>query len=141
MNLKILDIQSKNFDSFIEWLIKQIQQYFIGSINPDKLIIFDIYFKDFNWGFKDKRTHFISTNQLLISTIYNLRYTKSMDNYTIDINPNVIIPNTSAKFIDIAKLINYGNLEVPAYPIFTDTFDYIADNFEFFFNEYSRTGD
>ena len=141
MNLIIDDIKSKNFDSFVEWLIEQIQQHFIGSINPQRLIVFDNYFKNFDWGFIDKKTHFISTKQLLISAIYNLRYRKTMNSYTIEINPNAVIPSTSAKFIDIAKLVNYGNVELPAYPIFTDTFDYIADNFGFFFDEYSRTGD
>ena len=48
MNLIIDDIKSKNFDSFVEWLIEQTQQHFIGSINPQRLIVFDNYFKNFD---------------------------------------------------------------------------------------------
>lgn len=58
MNLIIDDIKSKNFDSFVEWLIEQIQQHFIGSINPQRLIVFDNYFKNFDWGFTDKKNTF-----------------------------------------------------------------------------------
>ena len=136
MNLIIDDIKSKNFDSFVEWLIEQTQQHFIGSINPQRLIVFDNYFKNFDWGFTDKKTHFISTKQLLISAIYNLRYRKTMNSYTIEINPNAVIPSTSAKFIDIAKLVNYGNVELKGVYVLTDTFEYFSKNVNKYFDKY-----
>ncbi|MGM9544317.1 MAG: hypothetical protein ACI3T9_04975, partial [Romboutsia timonensis] len=110
MNLIITDVKGKNINKFVNWIIEQIQTYFIGSIKNSKLIKFDDYLQDFDWGFKDNKKHYISTKQIIIGAIYNLRYKKSQDTYTIEIDPNILIPNTTAKFIDIAKLVNYGNV-------------------------------
>lgn len=68
----------------------------------------------------------------------NLRCLNHSTRYIIEINPNEIAPKTSAKLIDICSLINYGNLDMPPYSIFEDTFRYIASHLSDLYNEYLR---
>ena len=77
----------------------------------------------------------------MLAGVHSLTYKKIDDEYIIYIDNNAYMPYITESIDTLCKLINYGNVELPAYPIFTDTFDYIADNFGFFFDEYSRTGD
>ena len=82
-------------------------------------------------------TKFISLKDLIISATQNLRIQK-IDNlyYIIDINPNVFVPNTKIKLLDVCKLINYGNLTVKSYPIFTCAFNNIKNNYNAIYNSY-----
>lgn len=110
---------------FCNWLITQIQSYIKLNLNNKKVERFDKYINE-NIPMQPKRI--LTTAELISAASYNLVVNKIQNNYIIQIDSNVFIPNTFAKFINIMQLINYGNLVLPPYPIWTETFNYFADN-------------
>ena len=56
----------------------------------------------------------------------------------LEINSNNFIPNTFAKFISIINTINYGTLTLAPYPIYTETFNYFAQNIEEYLDTYLK---
>ncbi|WP_300924727.1 hypothetical protein [uncultured Clostridium sp.] len=96
-------------------------------MNENKLILFNY-----------NEYRIISAKNILLGGIYNLRVRISGNNSFIEIDPSVIIPNTSAKFIDIVKLINFGNLDLQGYRIISDTMEYFAENINLFYNQFLK---
>ena len=68
--------------------------------------------------------------------MYNLRIRESRDKSVIEIDPNQIIPETEAKFIDIAKLINYGNAEIRGYKILDKMMNHFAKNIKQYYLDF-----
>ena len=56
--------------------------------------------------------------------------------YRLCYEKNAIIPKTLAKFIDIMKMVNYGTLSIPPYPIVDEIFTYFADNIRDFYKTF-----
>lgn len=54
----------------------------------------------------------------------------------ITLNPNLFCTEKSAKLYDICAQINYGSLQYSACPIFTESFDYMAQYFWEFYDNY-----
>ena len=137
MNLVIDNPDNLDLDIFCEVLIKSMQNYLASEIDEDQLIRFDAFLNNNNIiNYVDKSNRLLSTKAILIGSSYNLIVVKNKTNYTIELDPNVNIPNTYAKFIDMVKLINYGNLGLPAYPIYDNMMNYFADNIEDYFKIY-----
>lgn len=120
---------------FCKWLITQIQSYMKSNLNIKRADIFDKYINE-NIPMQPKRI--LITKDLILSASYNLIVNKVQNNYIIEIDPNIFIPNTFAKFINIMQLINYGNLVLPPYPIWTETFNYFADNINKYLDIYLK---
>lgn len=137
-----LEIEKDGIDDVVEfslWLVPKIQKYFVDIINDKKLIKINTYLnehKAFYFNYNEKRQ--ISAKNILIGSIYNLHVKEMQDLTIIEISSNVTIPNTSAKFIDIAKLINFGNLSLQGYPIFTETMQYFADNLTDYYTKFKE---
>lgn len=141
MELKILnDLDIPNLEDFINFLIEKIKLYFLGILDSKLLIQFDNYFNSNPeiLGIQNKKI--FSTRDGVIGAIYCLTYIKNGKNYIIKIDPNQVMRNTTAKFIDIAKAVNYGVLGVGKYPIFTDSIDYVANNIYSYLQEYKNKG-
>ena len=127
-------IYDSDLSKFCEWLINKIQLYFISEIDDKKCAKFNEFInQNMRWKFQPR---LISTKDILKGCIYNLRYYQTGNKFIIDINPNIYIPDSYNKYISIARLINYGNLSVSPYPIFTETFKYFDDNAHIYFQEY-----
>ena len=78
--------------------------------------------------------------QMLLSRDY-LYVSVSPDNvYTIMIDENQIVGESSAKLCDICNIINFGSLDYPATHAFTKVFNYIRQNFWKLYNMYIRGG-
>ena len=123
---------------FANWLIPVFQDVLKNSINKDKLINWDNYL---NSERVSKRLGFnrkMSTLSILLAGSYNLKVVTNNVESRIEIDSNSIIPNSNAKFINILKLINYGNLSLSGYPIYEDTFNLLADNADELFNEFKE---
>lgn len=73
---------------------------------------------------------------ILIGGFNNLVYSRFPSYYIIEIDKNAIIPKTLAKFIDIMKMVNYGTLSIPPYPIVDEIFTYFADNIRDFYKTF-----
>ena len=79
--------------------------------------------------------------QNLLNTLFRVNYIRCRKvryDYIIDINPNIFVSGSFAKLDDICRLINYGNSELPAYPIFTNMFNYVKENFYVLYKYYGR---
>lgn len=127
-----------------EKLIPEIQNYFISSINPQRLEPFDKFINDISniqYGLPENKKRYISTYDLLIACIYNLVYKKMGRQCIIEINSTKNAPNTNAKLLWIAKLVNYGNMQLAPYPIITELFDHFANIFYRIVNEYKKEQD
>lgn len=134
----VLNIESdKDITGFCEWLIPIIQDHFIKSIDNRKLEQFNIYLnanKVILFNYNEKRL--ISARNILVGAIYNLHLKHNLNKYIIEINPNSTIPNTSAKFINIAKLINFGNMSMAGYNVLSNIMNYFADDIDSYYNDY-----
>ena len=139
MNLIISNPENIDLDDFCEWLIPQIQRYLIASIDDNHLIRWDYYL---NLGSTFLKTYRfdrpVSSKEILIAGSYNLIVKKQPEQYTIELNMNTIIPNSSAKFINVISLINNGNLSMQGYNIYTQVMDYIANNIDYYFKAYTQ---
>lgn len=137
MELIITSKGGKDLTAFCNWLTPQIQEYFINTINPKKLELANIYLNGFKLKiFNCSEDVNISVIKLLIEAINNLILRRNTKTFTIEIDPNISIGNSPAKFIDIVRLVNFGNMSLPAYPILSDTMNYFANNLQYYYNKF-----
>ena len=128
MILKI-KIDSNIDNDFIEFLIKKIKQYILHEADTKKLAAFDKYLiRTLDLG--------ISAARIVVTATDNLKYIKTNKTYTIEIDNNVYLVNKKAKLYDMCKLINFGNLSIKGYPIFTDTFEHFKHNLNDYISMY-----
>ena len=79
----------------------------------------------------------ISITEVCQIAFQNIIVLRFGNNITIKINEKVLLPNTNVKLIELCKLINNGNLDLKAYPIFTEIFNDVKDNLEKYYSEYA----
>jgi hypothetical protein len=141
MNLIINNPDSLPLDEFCYWLIPYMQKYIKENIDVRRLKRWDDYINT-NLALKNAYSIIepISCKDIIIEATKNLRVYTQKDNYIIDINPVVFIPNTQAKFINIVQLINYGNLSLQGYKLFSDMMTYFADIIDLYYKMYLEEG-
>ena len=140
MTLTVDNPDRLDLDGFIsERLIPEIQEVFSSMINDGKLISVNDFVN--NTLKLSPQGRWINVKDVLLSAIYNLVYTEMPDgSYVISIDSNQIVPDTRAKIIEVAQLVNYGNMSVPSYPIFDEVFNFFADNLNDLYIEYVEEG-
>ena len=140
MRLFINNPSDEPLDKFIyEYVIPEINLVFSYKLNNARCLNWTKYFQTIDLGwitYKNNKKVIPSAYEVLIAGIKNLRVLDCTDHYIIEINPNEIAPKTRAKLSDICNLINYGNLEMPAYPIFEDTFNEVLINLPNLYEKY-----
>ena len=141
MNLTFNASSGTDLSGFIKQaLYVEIRNIFTSLLDDRYLEAFDEYLNSGNiieFNIPVNKSVKISTKNILIGAINNLIFTKQQNNkYIIEINPNEYIPNMRAKFIDIAKLVNYGTMSVPAYNIFDKTFELVAKKLPQVYKDY-----
>ena len=124
MKIRIVGDKDKDLTHFINrCVIRQMQLYLRSHIKPKKLSQFQGEFDI---------TDFINTimkRDFLVCTRFG-------SDYVIEINNNLFMNNSVAKLVDICNLINFGNLNCYAYPVFTQMFDYIREDFYMLYRFY-----
>lgn len=55
-------------------------------------------------------------------------------------NESIKIPQTNIKLIDVIRLINFGNIIVAPYPIYTNMFNYFNKNINVYYDRYIMFG-
>lgn len=126
MKLAIFDANEIIDIDFIKWLILRIRNTIIQNINNDKLKKWDEFFNS-STVYKNIYKKKISTRDIIISGACNLTYLATESEFIIQINPNIFTPGLDrVKLSSVCKLINFGNLEISGYKIFTDVFDKFA---------------
>ena len=138
MKLKITDPSGTLDRSFINWLCIQIRNNVLSTLNTKKLINWDEYFNSES-VYKSIYKKKIFTRDIIIAGISNLYYQTTEDGFWISINPNILTPGLDRiKLISVCKLINFGNRQIPGYPIFTNTFQDIANNINTYVERYMK---
>lgn len=139
MELFIENEIKKDLSPFCEWLIEEIRKIIISNLRVSSLNIFNNYLKQvpvlqFIDGIRP-----INVKHIFLTGLYNLTYNRRGDNYVIFIDPNVKLPNTNNRLIDLMRFITYGNSTIKGYPILNKEFNKIADNLEYFYKKYLKT--
>ena len=122
MNLYIKKEQFSHLDiDIIDFIMPEIYRFFYLNLNPDLLKNWDKYLNfKYNWYGEDNKNNILD---ILMQGINNLKIYSLDEEYIISINPNQVVSGTTAKLYDLCSLINYGNLEMPPYPIFKKSFE------------------
>ena len=121
---------------FVLYVIRFLRSYIIQETNYRKLAALDAYLNSPNM-FGDA-VRILSCRAIILSAANNLVFKRFHDEIVITINNNKKFAGLNAKLYDLCKLINYGTVSVPGYPIFTEAFNYVADNIEFLYFNYKE---
>ena len=136
MQLQIEDPKNLLQADFINWLKVKIRDKIISDIEDKKLIVWDEYLNT-NSAYVSIYKKKISSKDIIIAGAANLEFSKSESTFSIFINRNVFTPGLDRiKLETICKLINFGDLQIKGYPIFTDTFDYFAESIHDYVDRY-----
>lgn len=127
MKLKITPSETfQADDEFLKFLLKILRVKCLGNIEYERLILWDEYL---NSGIiKVQGNRKLSTKTILVSAFNNLRYKKKDKYYTVEVDPDQVLPYTNIKLASIVDLINDGNMEMRGYPIVTQVFNDTAEN-------------
>lgn len=121
---------------FCDWLIMQIRKKILLDINIKKVAIWQLYLEKI-LADKILPKQKISADNIILQGINNLEYIYTDYSIEISVNNKINIQNLDqVKLISIIKLINYGNKDIVGYPIFTDTFNYFAENIDAYIDKY-----
>lgn len=128
-------------EAFIEWLIRRLKINFIKHINDKHLQEFNKILKRENLFEKINPSlgNDIDIRKAILIAVQNLRYRKVKDKYIIKIYTNKKYPNYDVSIVTLCNLLNYGCFSIKAYPLFTDTFNFVTANlnklYEIYINE------
>jgi hypothetical protein len=123
MRLRVNISSTKVDNGFIEFIIKQLKLYIKNNLDIKRLSAFDSYFiSNLN----------VTAMKVILQALNNIVYKKYKSYYIIDVDNNVKLVNNDAKLYDVCKLINYGNLAIPGYPIFTEAFKHFEEHIDMY---------
>jgi hypothetical protein len=123
-----LRVDNKNINQhFINYLKKRMLGYMSTILNVKKLSPFDDYFNSEEFKKSSNKT-IISTRKVVLLGMTNLIHKRYETTTHIFINPNINYPGTNIKLVDLCNTINFGNMSIDGYPIFTETFDHFSNN-------------
>lgn len=105
-------------------IVSQMKQYIIDNIDDKKLLLWDAYLEDNHYNEFDGEV--LTARTILTLGASCIDYTESQDYFIIKVDFSKITRKNTAKLYDICKMINFGTLQMKAYPIFTDTFNYFS---------------
>ena len=122
-------------DEFVRYLIRQYILYISSIIDFKKLNPINKYLKE-NL-FKDKfYKKNINALNIIVIGVYSIKYRKNKYKTVLYIDPYKKLPHTDIKLVSLCKLINYGNMDIKGYPIFTRGFNYIKENIDELYDRY-----
>ena len=132
-----LIVDNKDINTgFIMFLKRKMLSYISMIVDRRKLRPFDEYFKSDEALSLTNGVRILPIRAIVLSmsTLSHKRY----DDAHIFINPNVNYPGTDIKLADICKFINFGNMSVEGYPIFTTTFEYFNKHINKYIERFNR---
>ena len=139
--MEIILFLSSNKENFIIWLIKHIRRNWTNYIDIDKLIRLDDYLNSDEMNIKwiNNQRRQIKIIDLINICFHNLTYTCYKDKIVIHFNKKNLLPFSFTKIYDIAKFINFGNLQVKGENLFTRMFvdyeNHIVQLYEIYLKE------
>ena len=112
---------------FISFIKKRMLGYISVLISFKRLAPFDEYFASDEFKSVSNNVK-VSSRKVIVLGMSNLTHKRYETTTHIFINPNIYYPGTGLKLADLCKIINFGNMSIDAYPIFTETFDHFSKN-------------
>ena len=118
-----------DLDIFItNWLLPSISKILKSKIQSHKQL-----FINYSHLFPEKELY---TDLLDACNNLVVYHKNNLNDLIITIDPNKTNKENTVKLYDLCALINFGSIECPALPIFSQVFEYFAQNFWMFFNDY-----
>ena len=116
-------------EDFMKWIINYMRDYFIYQADKNILKQFGEYIKRF-YNLTD-----IDIFNICIISIEKLKIIHTTDEFKLIIDETLVYHGL--KYTNITKLINDGNMDIQAYPIFTNIKEYIKQNIDNFYELYN----
>ena len=112
---------------FIEWLNDQLCKLLIANVKLKEL---ERLTMSYNQLFESS----INLNSIYVKIIQNIEVFETQTSFIFKINDKDFKLNYFMKFI------NYGNMNVNGYPIFSNTFNHILENIDLYLEKYHLIG-
>ena len=141
MELILNNRSGDGLTEFIDWLIPQMIDHLIDSIDEDQTDRIDLYLNG-EGSIGESINKKISSYNILVGAMNYLTYSNVDERvYRIFIDPNIYIPNSQLTFAGMVQLIDEGNLQLSPYPIWTKTIEYFDGNVNDLYDEFLEEGD
>ena len=128
-NMHILVDNTKYDYNFCLYLSKVAGRRIIYLLNPAKTIMWDEYFEN-EFGKK------VKTLSIIQNGASNIVVRRKDNNFLIEIDDTIYLNTFGTKLCTLCREINYGNINMKPYPIFTDVFNDISDHLEECYSRY-----
>ena len=136
MELRIKDSEEFVDTDFGRWLVLRIRSKLISNLSKYNWVVLDKYLTEsssirrlYNKSYKASDIIMFAANNLVCSGISG--------EIVISLNKDKFVPTYDRESLDVlARLINYGTLDVKGCPIFTDTFAYFSKNINMYLRLY-----
>lgn len=136
MELRIKDSEEFVDTDFGRWLVLRIRAKLISNLSKYNWAVLDKYLTDsskirrlYNKSYKASDIIIFAANNLVCSGISG--------EIVISLNKDKFVPAYDRESLDVlARLINYGTLDVKGCPIFTDTFTDFSKNINMYLRLY-----
>lgn len=129
-----LIIPRKVENDFVNFIIDSMYEYLSDNLDPDRLVQAQLFVDSVNLykSIYIPKIHVFSICRYpVFKTIaYNLFY-------KVEFDTNALVYGTLIKSVDIINLVNFGNMSVQPYPIFTQMFDYFNTNLSYLYNQFT----
>ena len=122
-------------EDFTKYIIKEIQPWLEKNINKDRLVSAQNYVA-IEPKYKSIYTPIINLYFFSLACYAIIKVRKYSQFYELYFDEEAIVYGTNIRSIELINLINYGNMTVTPYPIFTEMFDYFNQNIEEIYQEY-----
>ena len=136
MNLIVNQSGNEDLYNFCEWLKSIIVENVDIKLPSSLLDRYNEYLNNQNNIKWVEQPYKINTKQIINSAINNMIISKNESTYRLDFNETLLLPNSNTKIIDIVKLVEFGNLSLPATYIITESLNKIASSLGTFYQTY-----
>ena len=136
MYLEIINPDNLDLDNFSTYLCAKLSVYSKdeGWFIPELSILWDEYFQEL---YKEADTR-PTVKDIFQAYFSNLVYIKDKKNYIIKVDKNAKIEGIDATIESLAKIVNFGTLDMPRYNIFDRLFDFTALRLPSLYEEWSN---
>lgn len=136
MQLVLYDEANKLPKLFPQWLLRRIKTNLVHNMNIAKI---NLWNDVLNEQYKEFKLYPISlkADRIIRLGIDHVIISSTDDTVIYHIDSNVFVPGLDrVKVSEICKLINYGTLSQEGFPLFTQTFNEVENNFTYYISEY-----
>lgn len=118
-------IPSETGTEFVSFINSSIYQYLQDNLDKDRLQNAQTFVDTVNMY----RSIYVPKIDVYSVCLYPVLKIDTYSSYTqVSLDTNALVYGTLIKSIDIINLVNFGNIGVQPYPIFTNMFSYFNSN-------------